>query len=200
MILLVIVAGFIVLSAVFGAGYVLGANATRDEIFGARTRSKKESTVRLTIPLLMLTALSIFGQQAPTANTIPANAVVTDGSVSPTAIPDAVALRMFYLMAAPKNGASSTAAPKSLAVFLTQLSAGDKAMLLTRLNKWAAQVPAGIPSEQTAEHLSALMEAELVTLRATLSVDGWKTFEAELARRKRGIKIYQVPSMDMGGK
>jgi hypothetical protein len=107
---------------------------------------------------------------------------------------------MFYLMTMPRNGTSSSAVPKSATLFFSQLSAADQAVLLNRINLWAAQNPPNVPSNQTIESLTALIEADLVVLHARLSPAGWTALDTELARRKQHIKIYQVPSMDMGAK
>ncbi len=147
------------------------------------------------LPILaLLVGAQTAGAQGP-ALTLPAGSVVTDGSINPNAISDAIALRMFYAMAknaGNNNSSRITAAPGkgSLAVFLTQLNAGDAANITDHVTKWSAMQA----QKPTFEQLDVAAKAELIALRSTMSAHGWAAFEAELTRRKATIKVYEVPA------
>jgi hypothetical protein len=153
------------------------------------------------ISLLVLTLASFCAAQTPAA--LPAGAVVTDGAVNPSAISDAIALRMFFAMTAAKNtpaastlvGPSSAPAalPQTITIFLGQLNVKDKTIMTQHVNSWASENLALLSTATTAT-VNADAEARLKQLHATLSPDGWKALVAELARRKPFIKVYEYPA------
>jgi hypothetical protein len=153
--------------------------------------------------VLFLLAFAPFLPQsyAQGPSVIPPNAVVTDGSQNPSAIPDAVAMRMFYLTAIPKSpvNASTTAftPAKSQTAFIATFSKADQTVLLNHIASWAQQYPHGVANPVTSEQLTAQAGAELAALQLALSADGWSKLMTELTKRKKNIKIYTVPSMDM---
>lgn len=149
------------------------------------------------VPLL-LTCVALAAAQAtklpPVATVLPGT-VVTDGATNPAAIPDHVALRMFFL-AAPKINTSAAVVPKSsIRYFMQQLKPADNIVLLNHIGRWKTENAAAVPMD--VPHVNAAAIAELALLHAELSADGWQSFAAELSRRKAHIKIYDVPASAM---
>jgi len=162
-----------------------------------------KQTIKLIAFFLVLAAWC--AAQTPAA--MPAGPVITDGAVNPSAISDAVALRMFFAMTAAKKtpaastlvGPSSAPAvlPLTITMFLGQLNDKDKAVVTQHINSWASDnlTPS---TTATTDSVNADAQARLTQLHSTLSADGWKALLAELARRKAHIKVYEYPDMGMG--
>ena len=159
--------------------------------------------MKLVVALLLISTPG-FSQATKAAAPValPANTTVIDGHKTPDAITDAMALRMTYLLAAPKNGVSSTATPKPLeALFRRMLLEKDKGTFLKRVRNWQNIAPAGIPVKGvTFAQMDALLADDLAALKSNLSGQGWAELQAELEARKKTIKIYQVGAPPKGAK
>ena len=142
---------------------------------------------------VFLISVALASAQA-NKSTLPPGTVTIDGKATPTAITDAMALRMFYVTSAPKSAVSSAATPKVLEDFFRGLTAdADKATILGRVRNWQAAAPAGVPAKSFAQ-LDALIDSDLDTLKKGLSGQGWSALKANLDRLKTTMKIYEVPA------
>ena len=151
---------------------------------------------------LLLVCVFLFAQatQQPKLS-LPAGAVLVDGSVNPAAIPDVLALRMYFgVFGQPAQAQASSANSSNPAFTLTgkqkaklgrlKLPPGDTAVLLAHVASWYGEL-------QAATSLDSITAPHLTALQAQMSDASWQAFYRALQAEKAHIKVIAYPAMPM---
>jgi hypothetical protein len=147
------------------------------------------------ITALLLAAATLPAQ----TKSLPSGTI--DGSVTPSAIPDAVAFRLFLGALAPASNSTKVTAATSVPPETPKQVAALQALRLTAADELA--VISAVHSFQTAAtsasapvDIDGLSTAMMATLQAGMSASGYAALLYHVQVEKKNMKIIPVPVMN----